>query len=65
MKISIVAFDEFTDIDVWLMWDLFKRVVLFTSGPGTRKKIHDQAFLSSFHLNPEKQLDTLYSTGVP
>lgn len=94
MKISIVAFDEFTDIDVWLMWDLLKRVknqnweikilgekeyvvsqtgittsthgklieanssdvVLFTSGPGTRKKIHDQAFLSSFHLNPEKQL---------
>jgi len=94
MKISIIAFDEFTDIDVWLMWDLLKRVknrgwqikilgekdsvvsqtgiiipthgnlneantsdvVLFTSGPGTRKKIQDQTFLSSFDLRPEKQL---------
>jgi len=26
MKISIVAFDDFTDIDVWLMWDLLNRV---------------------------------------
>ncbi len=25
-KISIVAFDDFTDIDVWLMWDLLNRV---------------------------------------
>lgn len=94
MKISIIAFDNFTDIDVWLMWDLLNRVknknwqvkilgekdslvsqtgivtathgrldeanesdvVLFTSGPGTRQKIHDQIFLSSFRLNPEKQM---------
>lgn len=26
MQISIVAFDDFTDIDVWLMWDLLNRV---------------------------------------
>lgn len=28
MKISIVIFDEFTDIDLYLMWDLFNRVKL-------------------------------------
>jgi transcriptional regulator GlxA family with amidase domain len=28
MKISIVIFDEFTDIDLYLMWDLFNRVRL-------------------------------------
>jgi hypothetical protein len=26
MKISIVIFDEFTDIDLFLMWDLLNRV---------------------------------------
>ena len=26
MKISIVIFDQFTDIDLWLMWDLLNRV---------------------------------------
>jgi transcriptional regulator GlxA family with amidase domain len=26
MKISIIAFDDFTDIDVFFMWDLFNRV---------------------------------------
>lgn len=26
MKISIIAFDNFTDIDLWLMWDLLNRV---------------------------------------
>jgi transcriptional regulator GlxA family with amidase domain len=26
MKLSIVAFDNFTDIDVFLMWDIFNRV---------------------------------------
>jgi transcriptional regulator GlxA family with amidase domain len=28
MKVSIVVFDEFTDIDLYLMWDLFNRVRL-------------------------------------
>ena len=26
MKVSIVIFDNFTDIDLWLMWDLLNRV---------------------------------------
>lgn len=26
MKISLVAFDDFTDIDLFLMWDLLNRV---------------------------------------
>jgi transcriptional regulator GlxA family with amidase domain len=26
MKISIVIFDKFTDLDLWLMWDLLNRV---------------------------------------
>ncbi len=26
MKISIVAFDEFTDLDLFILWDLLKRV---------------------------------------
>ena len=26
MKTSIIIFDKFTDIDLWLMWDLFNRV---------------------------------------
>lgn len=26
MKIAIVIFDDFTDIDLWLMWDLLNRV---------------------------------------
>ena len=26
MKASIVIFDQFTDIDLWLLWDLLKRV---------------------------------------
>lgn len=26
MKISIVAFDDFTDIDIWFMWDVLNRV---------------------------------------
>ena len=94
MNISIIIFDNFTDIDLWLMWDLLKRVrfpnwhvqilgeksshisqtgiviathgslqlanksdvVLFVSGPGTRKEIHNKNFLGAFQLNPDKQL---------
>ena len=26
MKIAIVIFDKFTDLDLWLMWDLLNRV---------------------------------------
>lgn len=94
MKISIIAFDDFTDIDVFFMWDLLNRVewpgwevkilgdreehvsstgirlrmhgrleeandsrvVLFTSGKGTRRVIEDQSFLRSFKLDPTRQL---------
>ena len=28
MKIAIIIFDKFTDIDLWLMWDLLNRVRL-------------------------------------
>ncbi len=26
MQIAVSIFDKFTDIDLWLMWDLFNRV---------------------------------------
>ncbi len=93
-KIAIVIFDRFTDIDLWLMWDLLNRVrvddwsvkivgerekhvsvtgietakhgrldeakdanaVLFVSGPGTRERITDEAWLSKLDLDPERQL---------
>ncbi|HSP13334.1 MAG TPA: DJ-1/PfpI family protein [Thermoanaerobaculia bacterium] len=94
MKIAIVAFEDFTDIDVFFMWDLLNRprsagwtvrivgetlshrsrsglaipmhgeleeaneadVVLFTSGPGARRKANDLSFLRRFHLDPERQM---------
>lgn len=93
MKTAIVIFDKFTDVDLFLMWDLLNRVrtedwsvkilgeraahfsvtnievkthgfleeaneadaVLFVSGPGTREKMRDAAWLKRFDLNPEKQ----------
>ncbi|MGD9630225.1 MAG: DJ-1/PfpI family protein [Pyrinomonadaceae bacterium] len=93
-NIAIVIFDNFTDIDLWLMWDLLNRVrlegwnvrilgekpehtsvtgirttthgrledadwadaVLFVSGPGTRDRITDDAWLSKFELDPERQM---------
>jgi transcriptional regulator GlxA family with amidase domain len=93
-NIAIVVFEKFTDVDLWLMWDLLNRVrvegwsvkivgsgdvhhsitgmpvatqgpievanradaVLFVSGPGTRECIKDEAWLSQFDLDPEKQL---------
>lgn len=93
-NIAIVIFDNFTDIDLWLMWDLLNRVrvdgwkvrilgekpehvsvtgistathgrledadwadaVLFVSGMGTRDRIADEAWLSKFELDPERQM---------
>jgi transcriptional regulator GlxA family with amidase domain len=93
-NIAIVIFDKFTDLDLFLMWDLLNRVrtadwsvkilgendthvsatgisiatqgrieeandadaVLFVSGQGTRDKIADDAWLSKFRLDPERQL---------
>jgi len=94
VKISIITFDDFTDLDLFFMWDLLKRVehpdwkvqilsdhccpvsstglkaqthgrleeadssdvVLFTSGPGTRRKIYDEPFLGSFNLDSSRQM---------
>ena len=94
MKVSIVIFDSFTDIDLWLMWDLLNRVrvddwsvkilgdrsehvsvtgmkasthgrleeaadadaVLIVSGPGTRDRILDDAWLSKLQLDPSRQM---------
>jgi len=94
VKISIITFDDFTDLDLYFMWDLLKRVerpdwkvqilsdhccpvsstgvkaqthgrledadssdvVLFTSGPGTRRKIYDEPFLAAFNLDTSRQM---------
>jgi len=94
VKISIITFDDFTDLDLYFMWDLLKRVehpdwkvqilsdhccpvsstgvkaqthgrleeadtsdvVLFTSGPGTRRKIYDEPFLAAFNLDSSRQM---------
>ncbi len=94
MKISIVTFEGFTDLDVFLPWDLLNRVkapnwsvrilgdksehrslaglvipvhglaeeanssdvVLFASGPETRRKCIDKEYLQIFQLDPERQL---------
>lgn len=94
MNIAIVIFDNFTDIDLWLMWDLLNRVradgwsvkilgekeshvsvtgietatrgrieeandadaVLIVSGPGTRHRITDEAWLAKLDLDPERQM---------
>lgn len=93
-KIAIVIFDSFTDIDLFLMWDILGRnnsdwqvkilgmkdehrsahglsvkthghiaeanladVVLFSSGKiGVKAAMADEAFMSTFSLNPERQL---------
>jgi transcriptional regulator GlxA family with amidase domain len=94
MEVAIVAFDDFTDVDVFFMWDLLNRpkapgwrvkilgnapvhrsrtgmsvsthgpiedanqadAVLFTSGPGARRKAADPSFLSRLHLDPKRQM---------
>jgi transcriptional regulator GlxA family with amidase domain len=94
MKIAIVTYDDFTDIDVFFMWDLLNRprvadwsvrivgeaeshrsrsglpipmhgrieeaneadVVLFTSGPGARRKAVEPPYLNRFRLDTERQM---------
>ncbi len=103
-KAVIVTFDKFTDIDIFLAWDLLNRVkhrdkefvvkivgtesihksvcgldltmhglieecndadlVFFGSGPGTRTVIQDQAYLSRFKLNPDKQIICSMCSGA-
>jgi transcriptional regulator GlxA family with amidase domain len=103
-KAVIVTFDKFTDIDVFLAWDLLNRVkhrdkefqvklvgtaashtsvcgidlatqgdieecneadlVFFSSGPGTRSVIKDEAYLQRFKLNPGKQIICSMCSGA-
>ena len=109
MKIAMVAFDGFTDVDLFLPWDLFYRVkdaayaaydgewdvricadaarvrsysglaidrhaplewangadaVFIVSGPGSRIKIHEPAFLSALRLDPKRQMIAAIDSGV-
>lgn len=109
MKIAMVAFEGFTDVDLFLPWDLFHRVrdttyaayegawdvricadeprftsysglaidrheplawaadadaVFVVSGPGSRIKIKDPAFLSALRLDPRRQLVCAIDSGV-
>jgi len=103
-KAALVAFDRFTDIDIFLAWDLLNRVkyrdkdfqvkivgtaashksirgidvpthgfieecndadlVFFGSGVETRNLIKDNAYLSRFKLNPEKQIICSMCSGA-
>jgi transcriptional regulator GlxA family with amidase domain len=102
MKISIVTFDDFTDLDLFILWDLLNRVdepgwqvellgdkpshvsstgievkmhgplteanssdaVLFCSGKGSRKKMHERAFLDAFRLDADRQLLCAIDSGA-
>ena len=109
MKIAMVAFEGFTDVDLFLPWDLFYRVkdatyaaydgewtvricadtprfrsysglaidrheplewandadaVFIVSGPGSRTKIKDAAFLQALRLDPSRQLVAAIDSGA-
>ena len=109
MKIAMVAFEGFTDVDLFLPWDLFYRVkdatyaayagewdvricadrprfasysglaidrheplawandadaVFIVSGPGSRLKIQEPAFLAALRLDPARQLVAAIDSGV-
>lgn len=102
MNISIVTFDDFTDLDLFILWDLLNRVespdwhvkflgdkeshvsstnvevkmhgyldeantsdaVLFCSGKGTRKKMHEKTFLEAFRLDETRQLLGAIDSGA-
>jgi transcriptional regulator GlxA family with amidase domain len=109
MKIAMVAFEGFTDVDLFLPWDLFYRVkdatyaayegewdvricadtgrvrsysglaidrheplewtndadaVFVVSGPGSRTKIKDPAFLAALKLDPSRQLIAGIDSGA-
>jgi transcriptional regulator GlxA family with amidase domain len=103
-KAVLVAFDGFTDIDVFLAWDLLNRVklrdkdfqvmivgtapmhrsvcgielrthglveacsdadlVLFSSGPGTRPLVKDEAYLNRLKLDPSRQVICSMCSGA-
>ncbi len=109
MKIAMIGFEGFTDVDLFMPWDLFYRVkdptyaaydgewdvricadqprfssysglsidrreplswaqeadaVFVVSGPGSRLKIKDPAFLSALRLDPSRQLIAAIDSGV-
>ena len=104
MKAVIVAFDQFTDVDLFLPWDLLNRVrlrdkdfsvrivgpskthrsvcglelpmhadleecnfadlVYFSSGPGTREFIKNDALLKRFRLDPDNQIICSMCSGA-
>lgn len=109
MKIAMVAFEGFTDVDLFLPWDLFYRVkdatyaayegdwdvricadqtrfrsysglaidrheplgwaseadaVFVVSGPGSRLKIQEPAFLAALGLDPKRQLIAAIDSGA-
>src|SRR6187455_2281534 len=109
MKIAMVAFEGFTDVDLFMPWDLFYRVkdatyaayegewdvricadaarfrsysglaidrheplewangadaVFIVSGPGSRIKIKEPAFLAALQLDPSRQLVAAIDSGV-
>ena len=104
MKAVIVAFDQFTDVDLFLPWDLLNRVrlrdkdfsvrivgpstthrsvcglelpmhadleecncadlVYFSSGPGTREFIKNDALLKRFRLDPNNQIICSMCSGA-
>ena len=102
MEIAIVTFDDFTDLDLFILWDLLNRVrapgwrvrflgegvshtsstgvevkmhgaleeangsdaVLFCSGQGTRRKMHDEGFLKSFRPDESRQLLGAIDSGA-
>lgn len=102
MDIAIITFDDFTDLDLFILWDLLKRVevpdwrvrflgeaashtsstgvevkmhgtlaeangsdaVLFCSGRGSRRKMHDAEFLGAFQLDASRQLVGAIDSGA-
>ena len=102
MDIVIVTFDDFTDLDLFILWDLLNRVdlpgwrvrflgeaashtsstgvevkmhgalaeangadaVLFCSGRGSRRKMHDAEFLGAFRPDESRQLLGAIDSGA-
>ena len=109
MKIAMIGFEGFTDVDLFMPWDLFYRVkdptyaaydgewdvricaaeprfrsysglaidrheplawaaqanaVFVVSGPGSRLKIKDAAWLAQLDLDPGRQLIAAIDSGV-
>ena len=109
MHVALIGFDGFTDVDLFMPWDLFHRVrdphyaayagdwrvticadtaritsysglaidthgplawaneadaVFVVSGPGSRQKLQDRAFLDALKLDPKRQIIAAIDSGV-